>query len=186
MDSIVKSYIQETNRFMKAYNDEFINIQNTLQIAEEKQKYYFFKIQEINIMKAICGLAGKNEEDCIELDNQIRMNKKKLKIYEQIIFRCDKEFEDCRNRREQDFKELFEINQEQSLMVIKKKNFFIKIINNFKNLFNGYEKFSKLVLQKYAIRINNMKTETIDMYINNVKKNMIKFSNEVDGMLEEV
>lgn len=183
MDSIVRSYIQETNHFMKVYNDEFINIQNILQMAEEKQKYYFFKIREINVMKSICALAEKPEYSYQELDLEIRKYKKKLGIYERIIARCDKEFEACKNRREQDFKELFEIKQEQALAIIPNRNLLTKMMMKFKNMFHGYENFSKYVLQKHAAKINSMKTETIGMYSDKIKQSMTNFSGEIEAML---
>ena len=183
MDSIVRSYIQETNRFMKAYNDEFKNIQNILKLAEERQKFYFFKIRETMLMKKICVLAGKDLNDYAELDNYIKAYRRKLGTYEKIIARCDKEFEDCKNRREQDFKELFEIKQELALTVIKKENIFNRIAKRFQTMFKGYEKFSKYVLQKHAAKINRMKTETISAYNSKIKQQMSSFSDEIEALL---
>ena len=183
MDSIVRSYIEETNKFMKAYNNEFKNIQNILKNAEEKQKYYFFKIRETAVMKNICALAGKAESEYASLDEDIKKYQRKLVIYEKIILRCDKQFEDCKNRREADFKELFEIKQEQALAVIQKRSFFDKIMSKFKNMFKGSENFKKLVLQKHAIKINRMKTEIINQYVVKEKQNELSFSNEITEML---
>ena len=183
MNSIVRSYIEQTNRFMKAYNDRFINIQNVLYNAEEKQKYYFFKIREVSVMKKICELAEKPEESYQVLNQEINGYKKKLAIYERIIAMCDKEFEECKNKREEDFKELFEISQENSLAVIIKQNPIIKIFTKIKNKFCGYKKFSKVVLQKHALRINKMKTETITNYINKAKQDILRFSDEVESLV---
>lgn len=183
MDSIVKSYVQETNRFMKAYNDEFMNIQNVLKSAEERQKYYFFKIRETIVMKNICALAEKEESEYAELDEQIKLYRKKLGIYERIIARCDKEFEDCKNRREQDFKDLFEVKEEQALMVVQKDNVVNKIISKLKILFKGYEYFSKFVLQRHAAKINKMKTETISSYIAKTKQSINAFNVEIEGLM---
>lgn len=182
MNSIVRSFVEETNRFMKAYNDEFINIQNIMYTAEEKQKYYFFKIREANVMRNICELAEKPVESYENLNQEINGYKRKLAMYEKIIARCDKEFEDCKNRREEDFKELFEIKQEQALAVVQKVNPITKIINKIKNMFHGYENFSKYVLQKYAARINKMKVETIEMYVNKTKQNTVNFASEIEEM----
>ena len=184
MDSIVRSYIQETNRFMKAYNDEFANIQNVLKNAEEKQMYYFLKIREMVVMKQICILAEKKPEEYEELDSLIKEYRKKIGIYEKIIIICDKEFENCKNRREQDFKELFEMKKEQALMVIKKQTIWDRILTKIKNKWHGYENFSKFVLQKHAAKINRMKTETLGGYITNVKQNMTNFNGEIQGLLE--
>ena len=184
MNSIVKSYIEEINKFMKAYNDEFINIQNTLHSAEQKQKYYFFKIREATIMKNVCILAEKPEEEYEVLDQDILNYKKKLVLYERVIARCDKEFEDCKNRRERDFKELFEIQQEQSLAVVTKQNAISRFIRKIKNKFHAYEKFSKTVLQRHASKLNKMKTEIISNYVSNVKQDIVNFSSEIDGMTE--
>ncbi len=184
MNSIVKSYIEEINRLMKIYNDEFINIHNTLYSAEEEQKTYFFKLRETTVMKNVCILAEKPKEEYEFLDKEILDYKKKLALYERVIARCDKEFEACKNRRENDFKELFEIKQEQALAVITKENLFSKIIKKIRNKFHGYESFSKNVLQKHAARINKMKTETVNLYINNVKQDIVNFSSEIDEMVE--
>lgn len=183
MDSIVRSYVQETNKFMNAYNDEFMNIQNVLKNAEERQKYYFFKIRETIVMKNICILAEKDPKDYAELDSKIKTYRKKIGICERIIARCDKEFEDCKIRREQDFKELFEIKQEQALVVIKKYNILDRIINKIKNKFNGYENFSKFVLQKHAAKLNRMRTETINEYINKTKRDSRSFDSEIEVLL---
>lgn len=182
MNSIVRSYIEEINKFMKAYNDQFINVLNVIHNAEQKQKYYFYKIRENTIMKSVCILAGKPEDSYKVLDEEILDYKKKLVLYERIIARCDKEFEDCKNRREEDFKELFEIKQEQALAVVQKVNPITKIINKIKNMFHGYENFSKYVLQKYAARINKMKVETIEMYVNKTKQNTVNFASEIEEM----
>jgi len=183
MDSIVRSYIQETNRFMKAYNDEFMNIQNILKLAEERQKFYFFKIRETIVMKNICVLAGKSESEYAELDDYIKAYRKKLAIYEKIIARCDKEFENCKNRREQDFKELFEIKPELALAVVQKNNIFNRFVKRFQTMFKGYEKFSKYVLQKHAVKINRMRTETISSYVAKVKQQMNSFGDEIEVLL---
>lgn len=183
MDSIVKSYIQETNRFMKAYNDEFMNIQNVLKSAEERQKYYFFKIRETIVMKRICELAGKAPDEYTQLDEQIKTYRKKLGIYEKIIMRCDKEFEACKNRRAQDFKDLFEVKQEQALAIIQKQNLLTKLINRFKNRLHGYEMFSRNILQKHAGKINRMKTETIGKYIIKTKQNSMTFDSEIKELI---
>ena len=183
MNSIVRSYIEQINRFMKAYNDRFINIQNVLYNAEEKQKYYFFKIREVSVMKKICELAEKPEESYQVLNQEINEYKKQLAIYERIISMCDKEFEECKNKREADFKELFEINQENAIAVITKQNPVMKFFKMIQNKFNGYEKFSKTVLQKHASKINKMKTEIISNYINKTKQDILRFSGEVKELV---
>lgn len=183
MDSIVRSYIQEINKFMKSYNDEFMNIQNVLKSAEERQKFYFYKIRELIVMKNICRLAEKAPEEYTKLDDQIKDFRKKLAALERIIIRCDKEFEDCKNRRTQDFYELFEIKEEQALAVINKKNIFQKFLNKIKNKFHGYEIFSKSILQKHAGKLNRMKTETISEYVKKIQRNIASFDDEIKGIL---
>jgi len=184
MESIIRSYIQEINQFMKVYNDEFINIQNILKSAEERQKYYFFKIRETIVMRQICILAEKQPEEYTQLDSQISEYRKKLGIYEKIIMMCDKEFENCKNRREQDFKELFEMKQEQALAIVQKRSIFHKIWNKIKNQWHGYENFSKFVLQKHAAKINKIKTETLSTYITKIRESTNSFSGEVEVLLE--
>ena len=136
-------------------------------------------------MKNVCILAGKLKEEYEVLDYEINSCKRQLFLYERIIARCDKEFEDCKNRRERDFKELFEVKQEQALAIIRRENIISKILKKIRNKFHGYENFSKTVLQKYASKINKMKTEVISLYINNVKQDIVNFSGEVDAMIEK-
>ena len=186
MNSIVRSYIKETNKFMKAYNDEFINIQRILQNAEEKQKYYLFKIQELMIMKNVCVLLQKQKKIYQELDEEINNYKQKIIIYENVISKCDKEFEKCKIKRDKDFKELFEIKQEQSLTVVQKQNFILKLFLKLKNKFQGYKSFSKFVLQKYFNKINQIKTEIIDNYIRNIKEDMVNFSSEINEIIDNI
>ena len=50
-----------------------------------------------------------------------------------------KEFEECKIRRDREFKELFEIKQEQSLAVVQKQNFILKLFLKLKNKFQGYK-----------------------------------------------
>ena len=179
MNSIVRSYIEQINRFMKAYNDQFMNIQNVLYNAEEKQKYYFFKIREVSVMKKICELAEKPQEEYQILNQEINGYKKKLAIYEKVIAMCDKEFEECKNRREADFKELFDVSQEQALVVAVKQNPIRKLIKLIQNKFHGYENFSKTVLQKHASKINQI----ISNYVNRVKQDILRFSGEVKSLV---
>ena len=134
-------------------------------------------------MKNICILAEKDPKEYAPLDSQIKTYRKKIGICERIIARCDKEFEDCKIRREQDFKELFEIKQEQALVVIKKYNILDRIINKIKNKFNGYENFSKFVLQKHSAKLNRMRTETINEYINKTKRDRRSFDSEMEVLL---
>ena len=65
----------------------------------------------------------------------------------------------------------------------KKNNFFQKIFDIFKKKVNGYENFSKFVLQKHASKINRMKTETMEQYENKEKKNINVFLNDVEEIL---
>ena len=55
-----------------------------------------------------------------------------------------------------------------------------------KNKFNGYQNFSKYVLQKHANKINDMKTGVMDSYSNKVKYNMTVFSREIDTLLGNI
>ena len=118
-----------------------------------------------------------------ELDDQIRMYKRKIGIYERIIMRCDKEFEDCKNRRIKDFNNIFEVKGEQSLVVAKKQNVIIELFRKLKNKFNGYEKFSVYVLQKYLSHANRIKVEMMDICIYDIKRNMKNFDEEINNLL---
>ena len=48
INEIIKTYIDETNKFMSAYNEEFLNISKKFKNAEENQKKYFAKIRKIS------------------------------------------------------------------------------------------------------------------------------------------
>ena len=165
MSEIVRSYIEQINRLMKVYNDRFMNIQNILYNAKESKK---------------------TEESYQVLNQEINEYKKKLAIYEQIIAMCDKEFEECKNNREMDFKELFEIKQENALAIIQHRNPLAKLINCFKTNIRRYDKFSKAVLKKYASTINNIRIETMSLYINKVKKDILIFSSRVNDVVKSV
>lgn len=185
MNKIIKSYVEETNKFMKAYNDEFINIQNILQDAQENQKYYYFKIQEINIMKKICLMVGKTEEVYKNLDDELNYCKEKIVIYENIIDKCDKKFEQCKRMRDREFKELFEIKKELSLSIVVNRNIFFKIMIKLKKIFCKYENFSKFVLQKHIDKINTIKNENMNVCIKKIKEDTKDFSNEIYKFLNE-
>ena len=58
----------------------------------------------------------------------------------------------------------------------------MSFINKIRNKFHSYEKFSKIVLQKHASKINKMRTETIALYVNKVKKDILRFSGEVRSL----
>ena len=96
------------------------------------------------------------------------------KLYAESMGRCMNP--DCK-------KELFEINQENAIAVITKQNPIVKFFKMIQNKFNGYEKFSKTVLQKHASKINKMKTEIISNYINKTKQDILRFSGEVKELV---
>ncbi|MCI8308671.1 MAG: hypothetical protein HFJ45_00285 [Clostridia bacterium] len=185
-ESIIYSYIEQINKFMKSYNDEYINIKNKLQKAQENQKKLIFNTKKLSNGKKICILTNRvNEQILNEYDNRIKKCKEQINSYEDIISRCEEEFEACRMRRENDFKELFsnnDIGNNKGLTIIKNNNIFKRI----KNIFNGYKEFSKHVLREYASRINDMKIETLEKHLTKIKKNMVDFSNEIDKMFENI
>jgi len=182
-DSIVKSYVEEINKFTKVYNEEYINIMHKIQMSTEHQKALMFKIQKISNTKQLYEIANKVDDNMFEeFDNNILEYKKQIKLYENVISRCDKEFESCKARRKQDFEELFRTHE--VLAIADNKNVFKKIVFKISNKFNGYENFSKYVLKRHANKIDEMKTGKVNKYVNKVKQNMVNFSYEIDNMLE--
>ena len=151
--------------------------------AQEKQKYYFFKIRENILMKNVCKLTGKSESSYQIFNQKINEYKERLTIYEKIIAMCYNEFEECKNKIETDFKELFNINQEKALAVITKKNIIIKFVSKIKNNFNGYNNFYKIILQKYDFNISKLKNETLDICIRKVNQETLNFSNKVANLV---
>ena len=130
MDSITRSYIEQTNRFMQIYNNEFINIQNKLFLAEEEQKVLIFKTRKLAIMIDICKMLKKPQEVYRDYQEQVKGNKKKIAILEKVISRCSKEFEECKYRREKDFLELFDITNGRNYCI----SYCKKAESNSKNL----------------------------------------------------
>lgn len=183
-DSIVKSYIEQINLFMKYYNDEFMNIKSKVYNAEEKQKVLIFKIRKLIVTKQLYVYAERPAVQYEDFDKEIEVYKKQIKVYEKILSRCDKEFEDCKNRRAQDFQDLFGV--EKALAIVNKQNIFQKVWFKIKNKFNGYQNFSKNILQKHAIKINNIKTNLMEEYSRKIKENTIIFSKEIEKILEEI
>lgn len=182
--SIVNSYIEPINRFMKTYNEEYMNIKNKIQLAEENQKVLMFKCQKISNNKKLLIMANKADNQVItEYDNKINEYKSKIKLYEDIINICDEEMKACKNRREEDFKTLF--GDEKSIEISDNKNVFKRFIFKISNKFKGYNGFSKYVLQKHATKINDLKTKKLEENINKIKQNMVNFSYKIDKMLEE-
>lgn len=182
-DSIIKAYVEQINKFMKTYNQAYINIKTKLRMAEENQKILMIKSQKLSNNKQLYIISNNANENILnEYNKKIDIYKNQIKLYENIISRCDSEFENCKLRREKEFKELFE--NEKNMIVPKNENIFKRLIFKIGNKFNGYENFSKYVLQKYATKINQLKTSKLDEYIDKIKKDMVIFSNEIDEMLE--
>lgn len=211
-ESITKSYVEQINRFMRQYNEQYINIQTHIYRAEEMQKVLMFKSCKVSNTKTVYMLTDdyliyKNKKNlmieeykktndsnlyqkiqdyknpCDEYDRKIEEYKNQIKLYENIITRCDKEFEDCKIRRDRDFEEIF--GMEKAMTISEKKNLIQKIFFNFMNRVDGYNKFSKYVLQKYANKINEIKISKMDTYVTKIKQDMINFSNEIDKMIGE-
>lgn len=185
IDNIIKAYVEEMNRFMKAYNEEFMNIQSALRNAEIKQKEYFLQIRELVVMKNICMLAEKDKDTFSKLDDRIEEFRKKIGIYEKIITQCEEELQECKVRREQDFKELFGAEQEHVLALIPKTNLFSRMIKKFKMIWKGSKYFLKYALQKYESKIQQLKEGLTNEYVEKVKQQKNLFDRKIEAMLEK-
>lgn len=192
-DSIVRSYVEQINKFMKMYNEAFVNIQTVEHNAATNQKNLVFKARKLDIVKQIYQFCNRPESDYANYENKIKEYKDEIEKYEQVIKRCDEEYTLCRNRREEEFKEIFNISPSQmsvALIPVEKDNFikkfFKKLWTKTTNKFNGYQNFQKDVLQRHATNINGLKTGGIDKYLTKIKQDMVTFNYEVDTILGEV
>lgn len=212
-ESIIKSYVEQINKFMRSYNEQYLNIQTHIQRAEEQQKVFMFKSCKLSNDKKLFMLTEEYEKfknkktnmideykrtNNIELykeiqnlkdpsekyNKEINSLKNKIKLYENLINRCDIEFSECKTRRERDFKELFE--PEKAVAVNEKLSLYKRITRNLLNKLNGESKFSKLVIKKYADKINDLKVQKLDKYIDNIKRDTVIFSEEIEKMAAEL
>jgi hypothetical protein len=184
-ESIINSYVEPINKFMKAYNQEFINIKMKLYSAEEEQKKLMFEIQKLGNIRKLYILTKQNDNpkvlECVE---EMKRLQKKVEVYENIVILCDREFSNCKARREEQFKEIFDIDS--SVIVMPKMSFIKRQWYNLLGKFKGYDNFSKNVLKKYAVKINTLKTGKIDEYVDTVKQTMTNFNSEIERLKEEV
>lgn len=208
-ESTQRAYIEQINRFMKEYNTAYTNIQIEQKKAEQAQKVLMFKSCKFNNSKKIYMLSNnyKNfkakrqmlineyektndfelykkiesfEDPCEQYEKRIQSYKNKIKLYENILLRCDKEFEECSKRRERDFKELF--GEEIGLAL--KKTDYKSILNMIMNKLDGKNRFSRLVIKKYAKNINEIKTKKLEIYADRIKKESVLFSEEIENMMK--
>lgn len=207
-ESIKRSYVEQINRFMREYNSRYISIQSEIYRAQENQKILMFKSCKCSNSKKVYMLSegyqkfliqkqrminqydkthnfelyNKIEEmkdPCSIYDEKIMNYKRKIKLYENIITRCDKELENCTKDREEDFKKLF--GEEESLAI--KPSGYKFIINTIMNKLDGNNRFSKLVVKKHATRINNLKIKKMDECADKIKKDTVTFSKEIENMI---
>ena len=209
-ESIKKSYIEQINRFMREYNTRYMSIQSEIYRAEENQKILMFKSCKYSNSKKVYMLSDdyrnflvqkqkmiekyKQTNDfelykkiesikdpCDQYDQKIFQCKKQIKLYENIISRCDKEFEICTQKRAEHFKELF--GQEQSIAL--KPSGYKIIINMILNKLDGANRFSKLVVRKYATKINDVKVRKMSEYADKIKNDTVIFEQEIQNMLNQ-
>jgi hypothetical protein len=184
-ESIINAYTEPINKFMQAYNQEFINIKMKLYSAEEEQKKLMFEIKKIgNIRKLYIITKQGDNPKVLEYEAQLKILQKKIETCEKIVILCDREFLNCKERREKQFKEIFDIDS--SIIVMPKMSFLKKFAYELLGKFKGYDNFSKNVLKKYAVKINTLKAGKIDEYLVSVKQTMINFNAEIEKLKEEV
>lgn len=208
--SIKRSYIEQINRFMREYNSRYTTIQTEIHKAQESQKILMFKSCKYSNSKKIYMLSAdyqnfliqkqqmiaqyrkdnnielyKKIEDmkdpCFEYDEKIAKCKRQIKLYENIISRCDKEFENCTKRREEHFNKLF--GEEYSIAL--KPSGYKAIVNMIMNKLDGANRFSKLVVKKHASRINDLKIRKMDEYADKIKQETVDFSREIEDMIND-
>ena len=209
-ESIKKSYIEQINRFMREYNSRYMSIQSEIYRAEENQKILMFKSCKYSNSKKVYMLSDdyKNfliqkqkmiekykqtndlelykkienmKDPCIQYDERISQCKKQIKLYENIISRCDEEFENCTQKRAEHFRELF--GEEQAISI--KPSGYKMILNMIMNKLDGNNRFSRLVVRKHATRINDVKVRKMAEYVDKIKKDTIIFEHEIQNMLNQ-
>ena len=208
--SIKKSYVELINRFMREYNLRFMNIQNEIYRAQEQQKVLMFKSCKFSNSKKIYMFSDeyqnfllrkqklisqyrqtKNpliyqrielmEDPCSIYDRKILECKNRIKLYENIIARCDNELEICTQDRERDFEIIF--GTEQAL-ILKQKGFYA-FLEKLKDIFDADNRFSELVVKKHANKINALKIGEIDEHLNKIKRDTVIFSQKIEDMKED-
>lgn len=207
-ESIKKSYIEQINRFMKEYNNRYMSIQSEIYRAEENQKILIFKSCKYSNSKRVLALSDTYrkflsqkekmieqyektndfriyekieslKDPCIQFDEKIYDCKKQIKLYENIILKCDKELEVCTKEREKDFKELFE--EEQAIIV--KPTGYKALINSIMNKLDGEKRFSKLVVKKHANKVNELKMKKMGEYTDRIKQETVDFLEEIEKII---
>lgn len=211
-ESIKKSYIEQINKFMKSYNEQYMGIQSVLQRAEEKQKVLMFQsckysnnkrmymltenykvfqdkknsmideYKKTNNIKLYQEIQNLNDP-CSAYNSKIENIKNDIKFYENIIARCDREFQDCRARRQRDFEEIF--GNSKQLAVVENKPFYVKLFRSLTNKFTGENRFSKYIIKKHSEKINNIKVNVMDQYVNKIKQDMVAFESEIEDMINK-
>lgn len=208
-ESTQRAYIEQINKFMQEYNTAYINIQIEQEKAEQAQKILMFKCCKFNNSKKIYMLSDNYkkfkekkqtlineyektndfelykkiesfEDPCEQYEKRIQSYKNKIKLYENILLRCDKEFEECNNRREKDFKELFG----EEIGITLKKTDYKTLFNMIMNKLDGKNRFSRLVIKKYAKNINEIKTKKLEIYVDKIKKESVSFSEEIEKIMK--
>ena len=206
--SIKKSYVEQINRFMKEYNLRFMNVQNEIYRAQENQKILMFKSYKYSNSKKIYMFSDEYqnflskkqqlisqykqtqnpliyqriesmEDPCLVYDKKISNCRNKIKLYDEVIFKCEEELEKCTEDRERDFGILF--GEEQAIAI--KQSAYKMFVEKLKNIFDGNNRFSTLVVKKHATRINELKISKMEEYANKIKKDTVIFSKKIEDMV---
>lgn len=206
--SIKRSYVEQINRFMKEYNLRFMNVQNEIYRAQENQKILMFKSCKYSNSKKIYMFSDeyqnflskkqqlisqykqtKNpliyqriesmEDPCSIYDKKILDCKNKIKLYENIIAKCEEELENCTQDRENDFGRIF--GEEQALAI--KQTGYKVFLEKLRDMFDGNNRFSELVVKKHANRINELKISKMEEHVNKIKRDTVIFSKKIEDMV---
>ena len=206
--SIKRSYVEQINRFMKEYNLRFMNVQNEIYRAQEYQKILMFKSCKYSNSKKIYMFSNEYqnflfkkqqlisqykqtrnpliyqriesmEDPCSIYDKKISKCKKQIKLYENIIAKCEEELEICTTDRERDFGILF--GEEQAIAI--KQTGYQVFWEKLKDIFDGENRFSTLVVKKHANKINELKISRMDEYADKIKKDTVIFSKKIEDMV---
>lgn len=208
--SIKRSYVELINRFMREYNLRFMNVQNEIYRAQEQQKVLMFKSYKLSNSKKIYMFSDEYqnflfrkqklidqykqtnnpliyqkielmENPCSVYDRKIAEYKNRIKLYENIINKCDEELDNCTKDRERDFTTIF--GTEQALMLNQKGLY--GFLERLKDIFDADNRFSELVVKKHANKINALKIGEIDEHLNKIKRDTVIFSQKIEDMKDD-
>lgn len=157
----------------KAYSElylQYLNIQKEIGEAKTSQK-----VSMINYQRVI-NESEKTSKTYRELKDKI---KKQNDAYEEIINKCEKQFENIVDKFQEKINENFFI--ESNLKIKDENNVFSKIKNAILNFFNGSTRY-KESLERYEAKVDNI---DIDKIIKELREETIDFVTDILEIKDE-